>query len=199
MLRALRGYEYFGCGETPLSGAKLDSDLSSKQFPMNYYQNVYIGIGSNLDNAKENCQQGIIELGEIKKIKSIQCSFFYKTEPVGGPKQDWYINCITEIETSLSPEDLLICLQKLEKKMGRVKSIKWGPRNIDFDILFFDNKIINTRHLKIPHPLNQERRFVMEPMEEIAPDMIHPVLKKNMKELKKNATCLNQKIELYQE
>ena len=161
------------------------------------YSNVFIGIGSNLGNAKENCLQGINKLKESNKIEIINCSSFYKTEPVGGPEQDWFINCVVEAETSLLPENLLFHLKDMETKMGRVQSVKRGPRVIDYDILFFDNKIIDTSHLKIPHPLNHERRFVLEPMGEIAPDLVHPVLKKSINELKKSRLCENQRVELY--
>ena len=158
---------------------------------------VFIGIGSNLSNAKENCLQGISKLNKSNEIKVIHCSSFYKTEPVGEPRQDWFINCVVEAETLLSPENLLLYLKGLETEMGRFSYVKWGPRVIDFDILFFDNKIIDTCDLKIPHPLNHERRFVLEPMGEIAPDLIHPVLKKSINELKKSILCENQRIELY--
>lgn len=164
---------------------------------MNYYHNVFIGIGSNLGSAKENCQQGINSLKETKKIDIIQCSSFYKTEPVGMQEQNWFINCVVEAKTLLSPENLLFLLKELESKMGRVQTIKWGPRVIDFDILFFDNKIIDTLYLKIPHPLNHKRRFVLEPMGEIAPDLVHPVLNKSIKELKKDIAFVKQKIRLY--
>ena len=166
---------------------------------MKSWNNVFIGIGSNLGNAKENCLQGISKLEESKEIKVIRHSSFYKTEPVERPNQNWFVNCVVESETSLSPENLLFYLKNLEVEMGRVQSIKWGPRVIDFDILFFDNKIIDTSDLKIPHPLNHERRFVLEPMDEIAPGLIHPVLKKSINELKKSILCENQRIELYNE
>ena len=100
--------------------------------------NVFIGIGSNLCNAKENCLQGINKLKESNEIEIIHCSSFYKTEPIGGPEQGWFVNCVVEAETSLSPENLLFYLKDMETKMGRVQSIKWGPRVIDYDILFFD-------------------------------------------------------------
>ena len=158
--------------------------------------NVFIGIGSNLGNAKENCLRGINKLKESNKIEMVHCSSFYKTEPVGGPGQDWFINCVVKAKTSLSPENLLFYLKNMETKMGRVHSVKWGPRVIDYDILFIDNKIIDTSNLKIPHPLNHERRFVLEPMGEIAPDLIHPVLKKSINELKKSILCDNQRVEL---
>lgn len=165
---------------------------------MNFYDNVFIGIGSNLGNAKENCRQSINALNKTKEIEIIQCSSFYKTEPVGRPEQNWFINCVVEAKTSLSPENLLFYLKELESKMGRVQTIKWGPRVIDFDILFFNNKIIDTLNLKIPHPLNHKRGFVLEPMGEIAPDLIHPVLNKSVKELKEDIDFEKQRISLYE-
>ncbi len=166
---------------------------------MEHWHNVFIGIGSNLGNAKENCQQGIIALRQKKEIDFIRSSFFYKTEPLGGPKQDFFINCVVEIKTLLPPENLLSFLKNLEKRMGRVKSIKWGPRVIDFDILFFNDKVIDSPHLKIPHPLSHKRKFVLEPLGEIAPDLIHPVFNKSIKELKKDIAFVKQKIEIYNE
>jgi 2-amino-4-hydroxy-6-hydroxymethyldihydropteridine diphosphokinase len=162
-----------------------------------YFNNVFIGIGSNLANAKENCLQGIIKLKETKVIDVIRCSSFYKTEPVGGPEQGWFVNCVVKTGTSFSPKNLLLYLKELEIKLGRIQSTRWGPRVIDFDILFFDDEIIDTHHLKIPHPLNHQRRFVLEPMDEIAPDLIHPRLKKSINELKKSISCENQKVERY--
>jgi len=161
------------------------------------YNNVFIGIGSNLGNATENCLKGIGELRESDKIEIIHCSSFYKTEPVGGPEQEWFINCVVKTETSLAPENLLFYLKKLESEMGRVQSLKWGPRVIDFDVLFFDNKILDTFNIKIPHPLNHKRRFVLEPMAEIAPTFVHPVLNRSIDELKKDISCENQRVELY--
>ncbi len=162
------------------------------------WDNIFIGIGSNMGNRKDNCNQGINALKKIKEINIIQCSSFYKTEPVGGPKQNWFINCVVKAETSLLPEKLLSCLKKLEVKMGRVQSVKWGARIIDFDILFFGDKIVETPSLKIPHPLNHKRRFVLEPMGEIAPDVVHPVFKKSINELKMNPECMNQKVGFYE-
>lgn len=160
---------------------------------------VFIGIGSNLGDAKENCVRGIGHLEEAKRISIVHCSSFYKTEPVGGPEQDWFINCVVKAETSLSPENLLLSLKKLELKMGRDGAVKWGPRVIDFDILFFNNDIVDKGFLKIPHPLNHKRSFVLEPLDEIAPDLVHPVLKKSINELKKDISFENQKVELYKE
>lgn len=166
---------------------------------LHYWENVFIGIGSNLGNAKEKCKQGIIALDKKKEIDIIQCSPFYKTEPLGGPEQGWFINCVVEIKTLLSPENLLSYLKNLEIQMGRTKSIRWGPRTIDFDILFLNDKVIDMPDLKIPHPLSHKRLFVLEPMGEIAPDLIHPVFNKSIRDLKKEMSFANQKIEIYKE
>jgi 2-amino-4-hydroxy-6-hydroxymethyldihydropteridine diphosphokinase len=166
---------------------------------MKRWHNVFIGIGSNLGSAKKNCQRGINALKKKKEIDFVQCSLFYETEPIGGPEQPPFINCVAEIKTTFLPKDLLEYLKELETKMGRVKTIHWGPRVIDFDILFFGNLIIDTINLKIPHPLCHKRRFVLEPMGEIAPNLIHPVLKKSIRELKNLISSSKEEVKIYKE
>jgi len=142
---------------------------------------VFIGIGSNIGNKEENIRKAI---GLIKeKCKILRISSLYETEPIGFKKQDWFLNCAIEIETEFEPLELLNFLQSIEKKMGRVKTIKNGPRIIDLDILFYDNKIINEKGLAVPHPRLHERLFVLEPLKEICSDFVHPVLKKSISEL----------------
>lgn len=118
-------------------------------------------------------------MAEIKKV-----SKFYETEPVGGTPQDKYLDAAAEIETTLTPHALLALLKKTEKEIGRTPSdIRWGPREIDLDILLFGDSVVDEADLKIPHPLLHERRFMLEPLCEIAPEIIHPVLKKSIKAL----------------
>ena len=142
---------------------------------------VFIGIGSNIWNKEENIRKAI---GSIKeKCKILRISSLYETEPIGYKKQNWFLNCAIEIETEFEPLELLNFLQSIEKKMGRVKTIKNGPRIIDLDILFYDNKVINEKGLAVPHPRLHERLFVLEPLKEIAPEFVHPVLNKSIKEI----------------
>ena len=130
----------------------------------------------NLDTAK----QELLEFSNIEK-----CSSLYQTEPVGYKDQGEFINLVLEISTELSPIELIVKLQEIEHKMGRVREIKNGPRIIDIDILIWDSEVINLTNLTIPHPLMHERNFVLKPLEEIAAELEHPVLKQKIKELRK--------------
>ncbi len=142
---------------------------------------AYIGIGSNLGNRQENCLYAI-ELLQKKGIIVTKRSSLYETEPWGLKDQPRFLNMAIEIETGLEPAALLRILKGVERELGRPKaheekSLKWGPRIIDLDILLFDNIILNEDNLKIPHPLMHERDFVLRPLCEIAPDIKHPLLK----------------------
>jgi 2-amino-4-hydroxy-6-hydroxymethyldihydropteridine diphosphokinase len=143
---------------------------------------VYIGIGSNLGNRQENCLRAI-ELLQKKGIIITKRSSLYETEPWGVKDQPLFINMAIEIETGLKPKVLLKILKDVEKEVGRGKSIKWGPRIIDLDILLFDNIVLNEDDLEIPHPLMHKRDFVLRPLCEIAPDIKHPLLKLTMDKL----------------
>jgi 2-amino-4-hydroxy-6-hydroxymethyldihydropteridine diphosphokinase len=143
---------------------------------------VYIGIGSNLGDREKNCARAI-ELLRGKGITITKKSSLYETEPWGIKDQPEFMNMAIAIETDLNPHELLALLQKVEVQIGRKKSYQWGPRLIDLDILLYDNIVIDEESLKIPHPLMHERDFVLRPLREIAPGMIHPVLKMNMGEL----------------
>lgn len=144
---------------------------------------VYIGIGSNIGDAVGNCKKGIEEIGGIRGNKIVSLSSFYRTEPIGQIKQDWFINCVVKVETSLMPHPLLAALQGVEKKLGRNRNTGGGPRIIDIDILLFNGLIINEEGLNIPHPRMHERRFVLEPLSEIDENLIHPVIKKSVRRL----------------
>lgn len=143
---------------------------------------VYIGIGSNLGNREENCLKAI-RLMEEQGIKVLKRSSLYETEPWGVKDQPMFINMVIEAETELTPQELLRVLKSIESAMGRVETKRWGPRLIDLDILFYDDMILDTPELRIPHPYIHERPFVLRPLGEIAPELEHPVLKKKIKEL----------------
>ncbi len=143
---------------------------------------VYVGIGSNLGNREENCLKAI-RLMEEQGIKVVKRSSLYETEPWGVKDQPMFINMVIEAETELGPEELLTVLKSIESAMGRTETKRWGPRVIDLDILFYNNLILDTPELRIPHPYIQERPFVLTPLGEIAPELEHPVLKKKIKEL----------------
>ena len=143
---------------------------------------VYIGIGSNLGDREKNCTRAI-ELLEKKGITVKKKSSLYKTEPWGIKDQPEFLNMAIEIETYLKPRELLGFLKQIEAEIGREKSYKWGPRLIDLDILLFDDIILDEDNLKIPHPLMHKRDFVLRPLQEIAPDIIHPSFKMNIGKL----------------
>ncbi len=144
---------------------------------------AFISIGSNIGEKLQNCLKAICLLDNLKGCKVIKKSSFYKTEPVGYKEQDWFINCAVLIDTKLNPYELLDRLQQIEILMGREKSFKWGPRLIDLDLLLYEDIIMNGEKLTIPHPLMHKRRFVLVPVSELAPDLIHPVLNKSIIEI----------------
>ena len=142
----------------------------------------HLGLGSNLGRTKRNLDKAVSLLNskgiEIRKMSSI-----YKTEPVGRSDQPWFINQAVEVESGLSPWELLKTLKGIEKDMGREVSVTYGSRLIDLDILLAEDTVIRTEELTIPHPRLAERNFVLRPLAEIAPDTIHPVLKRTIREL----------------
>lgn len=145
---------------------------------------AFIGLGSNLGDRRKNIERAIEELKLSHMVRVTKVSKLYESEPVGGPPQDKFLNGVAEIETDVSPRMLLALLKVVENEIGRRSSgVKWSPREIDLDILLCDDVIIDEADLKIPHPLIHLRRFVIEPLYEIAPEVIHPVLKKSIKEL----------------
>ncbi len=112
-----------------------------------------------------------------------QASSFIETEPVGGPPQGPYINAAAELRTILSPRALLEALLEVEDELGRVRSVHWGPRKVDLDLLLYEEQIIDEPGLQVPHPHMHKRQFVLDPLSEIAPEAVHPVLGKTVREL----------------
>jgi 2-amino-4-hydroxy-6-hydroxymethyldihydropteridine diphosphokinase len=139
-------------------------------------EDVYIGIGSNLGDPIENCLRGIDYIASKDGVTLLKASSFYRTEPVGIEEQPWFINAVIQVKTLISPEIFLGIIQEIETSMGRKRKIRWAPRVIDLDILIFGELIIERDDLIVPHPLLHERRFVLEPLYEIAPNLIHPSL-----------------------
>ncbi|MBM4046205.1 MAG: 2-amino-4-hydroxy-6-hydroxymethyldihydropteridine diphosphokinase [Planctomycetes bacterium] len=145
---------------------------------------AYIGLGSNLGNREGCLREAIQRLRQLPGTTVLRVSRFYETAPVGGPPQGEFLNAALAIETTLAPEPLLAELQRIEAALGRVRDVKWGPRTIDLDILLYDDLVLDTPTLKIPHPLMHERMFVLDPLAEIAPDLVHPILEKPVAELR---------------
>jgi 2-amino-4-hydroxy-6-hydroxymethyldihydropteridine diphosphokinase len=148
---------------------------------------AYIGIGSNLGDRKNNCARAI-DLLKQQGVSIKKCSSLRETQPWGLQDQPLFLNMAIEIETDNTPNELLTLVKDIETKIGRQKSFPWGPRVVDLDILFFNEVVIQSQELTIPHPYMHNRAFVLEPMQEIAPDLVHPVLKKSMRELFRNLT-----------
>ena len=144
---------------------------------------AYIGIGSNIGNKARTCQKAIAEILKANHHKLLAQSSLFKTQPVGYTSQDWFVNGVIKIETELEPLDLLRMLKAIESRMGRAKTVRWGPRVIDLDILFFDEEVIKSEEVQIPHPSLHERQFVLIPLAEIDRNLIHPGLKKTVREL----------------
>jgi 2-amino-4-hydroxy-6-hydroxymethyldihydropteridine diphosphokinase len=142
---------------------------------------VYISLGSNVGDRAANLRAAVERLGEIGSIKAKSGS--YETEPVELRDQPWFLNSVIALETSLSPVELLKKVLAIEQEMGRIRMRDKGPRSIDIDILLFGEKIVEERGLKIPHPAMHQRRFVLEPLAEIAPEAVHPKLQKTAREL----------------
>jgi 2-amino-4-hydroxy-6-hydroxymethyldihydropteridine diphosphokinase len=144
---------------------------------------VYVGLGSNLGDRQAHLRAAIGLLAHVGTVAAT--STVYETEPVEAPRQPWFLNCVLALETELMPRQLLSATQGIERQLGRHrKGLPKGPRVIDIDILLFGNSLVETASLKIPHPDMHRRRFVLEPLAEIAPDMRHPVLKQTIRELR---------------
>jgi 2-amino-4-hydroxy-6-hydroxymethyldihydropteridine diphosphokinase len=142
---------------------------------------AYLSLGSNLGPRELHLHKAISCIGAAGRVVAV--SSFYETEPVEFTEQAWFLNCAVALETSESPFELMKTAVEIEQEMGRVRDQKKGPRTIDIDILLFGDIVIDSPELTIPHPGMQKRRFVLDPLAEIAPEARHPVLKKSVREL----------------
>lgn len=143
---------------------------------------IFLSLGSNLGKKKENLKQALLLL-QKSGVLVVKKSSFYETGPSGVKNQPFFLNICVQAKTDLQPDELLQVCKKIEKRLGRKKRQKWGPREIDIDILFYGRRIITEKDLQIPHPRLPERKFVLVPLVEIAPNLIHPVLEKSVKQL----------------
>ncbi|WP_419655568.1 2-amino-4-hydroxy-6-hydroxymethyldihydropteridine diphosphokinase [Desulfosarcina variabilis] len=138
---------------------------------------VYLSVGSNLGDKLDNCLKGLAALTDSGETMLRRVSRFYRTSPVDYTDQDWFVNAAVEIDTGLSPEALLAELLAIQKRMGRkADAIRFGPRVLDLDILLYDDRVIQSKHLILPHPRMHKRAFVLQPICDIDPTIMHPVL-----------------------
>ena len=143
---------------------------------------VYLSLGSNIGDRAGYLRDAIENLRTLGNVAAV--SSFYETEPVEFTRQAWFLNCAVALETEKLPKQLLTAVLRIEREMGRKRTVAKGPRVIDIDILLFGSSVIDTPQLTVPHPAMHERRFVLEPLAEIAPEARHPVLKKTVREMR---------------
>lgn len=147
-----------------------------------YWHKVYIGLGSNLGDKEKNLEEALFMLNN-KFCKVSRVSPKYCTKPVGYTEQDDFLNCAAELKTLYTPEELITFLLDIEKVLKRERIIRWGPRTIDLDVLLYDEIVSYKQEIIIPHPRMQERLFVLKPLNDIAAEAFHPVLRKNVNQL----------------
>jgi 2-amino-4-hydroxy-6-hydroxymethyldihydropteridine diphosphokinase len=142
---------------------------------------VYLSLGSNVGDREAQLREAEKRLSKVGRVVAI--SSFYETEPVEFTEQPWFLNCAVKLETNLAAKELMAAILGIEEEMGRRRVQDKGPRSIDIDILLFADAIVESSEVTIPHPAMHRRRFVLEPLAEIAPEALHPLLKKTIREL----------------
>lgn len=165
------------------SGKKKAAKKKKAEIKISGPQRVFIGLGSNVGDREEYIEQASFLINKIKGAEVIKRSSNYETEPEGDSEQPNFINAVIEIKTEIPPEKLIDEFNQIENALGREREVEWGPRTIDIDILLYGNAIISSDRLQIPHPLMHERLFVLKPLKEIAPSLVHPALEKTINEL----------------
>jgi 2-amino-4-hydroxy-6-hydroxymethyldihydropteridine diphosphokinase len=144
---------------------------------------AYLSIGSNLGGRVENCVIAVARLSRSRDVDVLGVSSVYETEPWGKSDQPDFMNVVVELDTEMAPRALLEACKEIEEVMGRVPGERWGPRVIDLDILLYEDRVLQDEDLIVPHPRMHQRRFVLQPLAEIAPGALHPLLKKTASEL----------------
>jgi 2-amino-4-hydroxy-6-hydroxymethyldihydropteridine diphosphokinase len=143
---------------------------------------VYIALGSNVGDRATHLARAVEEIGR-SGLRVLRQSSLYETQPVGGPPQARFLNAVVEVETDWMPLRVLHALQRIERAMGRRRSVAGGPRTLDLDLLFYGTSVIRSRELEVPHPRLAQRRFALAPLAELAPALSHPLLHKTVAEL----------------
>ncbi len=144
---------------------------------------AYLGIGSNVGDRRAWCAKAITRLNSHPDIFHLTRSALYETEPVDAPNQGWFLNCAVAVETVLTVHTLFALCKQIECDLGRIRSERNEPRTIDLDLLFYGTEVVDMSDLIVPHPRLEARRFVLVPLAEIAPDVVHPVLYLTVREL----------------
>lgn len=157
--------------------------LPAPEMSMSANERVFIGLGSNVGDRELFIRRAIRLLKETRGIQIVRCASLYETEPVGMEAQPWFLNTVVEIRTELEPRELFWCLKEIEQRLGRKPRGRWGPREIDLDLLLYGNRVLSEPELEIPHPQVHQRRFMLIPLYEIAPDFLHPIFRRTISEL----------------
>ena len=142
---------------------------------------VYLSLGSNVGDREENLRAAIARLSPLGELVAV--SSFYETEPMEFRAQPWFLNCAVALKTVLLPQQFLSRMLKIEQEMGRRRTRLKGPRTIDIDLLLFGNSVVHTPRLAVPHPALHQRRFVLEPLAELVPDLRHPWTRQTIREM----------------
>ena len=147
---------------------------------------IYLSLGSNIGDREGNLRKAVERLASLD-VRVLHASRIYETEPRDYKNQAWFLNQVVEAETALFPMQLLTRIGRVERELGRVRAVPKGPRTIDIDILFYAAAVVETARLEIPHPRIAERRFVLEPLAELAPDLRHPVTHRSVRQMLESA------------
>lgn len=147
------------------------------------WKTAYVGLGANLGDRERTLRAAVETLDGRDDVRVTDVSELRETEPVGGPPQGLFLNGAVRLRTTLGPGELLTVLQAVENAFGRTRTVRWGPRTLDLDLLLYEDRVVRTPSLEVPHPRMHRRRFVLEPLCDLCPELEHPVLGKSVREL----------------